>query len=81
MFISFSGTLPEALLQARQHDAARAQAAQLRDEAIDDFWRGADVALQRSLHEGPALVARSALRLQARLARHRLARQTGQLEG
>jgi hypothetical protein len=62
-------------------EAAKVRAIELRDEAIDDVWRGACAALQRSLHGGASGMMRSTQRLQARLARHWLARQTGQLEG
>lgn len=54
---------------AHLHDFARIEAARLRDEALDDFWRGADAVWQRSLQSGHALAERSAARLQARLAR------------
>lgn len=68
-------------LSAQQYaalmEAAKVRAIALRREAIDDFWRGADAAFQRGLTSGAALVARSALRLQARLARHRLNRRAG----
>lgn len=71
--------LPDAATQARLHDLAKAEAQRLRHEAIqnfgceamDDFWRGADAVWQRSLQTGQAVAARSAARLQARLARHR----------
>jgi len=55
---------------ARLHDQAKLEAVRLRDEAVDDFWRGADAVWQRSLQGGQALAERSAARLQARLARH-----------
>ena len=74
-------TLPDPATQARLHDEARAAAVRLRQQAMDDFWRGADAAYQRGLNRGSALVARSAQRLQARLVRHRLARGTTPLEG
>jgi hypothetical protein len=59
-------SLPDAEHQARLHDLAKAEAARLRGEAIDDFWRGADVAWRRSLG---AMAQRSATRLRARLDR------------
>ena len=69
--------LPDAATQARLHDLAKAQAIRLRREAVDDFWRGADAVLQRSLKMGQASVERSAARLKARLARHVHGRSTG----
>lgn len=48
---------------ARLTDAARRRAAQLRAEAIDEFWISAGCSAQRAL--------RSARRLAASLARHR----------
>lgn len=44
-------------------DAAKARAARLRAEAVDDFWRGADAALLRTV--------RAANRLAHRLSRRR----------
>ncbi|HOF51545.1 MAG TPA: hypothetical protein PLL83_08185 [Rhodoferax sp.] len=58
--------LPDADLQARLHDLAKLEAARLRHEAIDDFWRGADAVWRRSLG---AMAQRSAARLRARLVR------------
>jgi hypothetical protein len=52
------------------HDQARRAATRLRQEAVDDFWRGADAAWQRVAQGGQALAQRSASRLRARLARH-----------
>ena len=69
--------LPDAATQARLHDLAKAEAARLRNEAVDDFWHGADAVLQRSLKTGQASVERSAARLKARLARHVHGRSTG----
>lgn len=51
----------------RLHDAARRRAGELRREALDDVWRGADAALVATL--GSA--RRGALRLASSLARHR----------
>ena len=51
------------------HDQAKRQAEALREEAVDDFWRGADAVLARTLGG----VGRSAGRLRYALAR-RLAR-------
>ena len=48
---------------ARLMDAARRHAAQLRAEAIDEFWSGAGNATRRAL--------RSAQRLATSLSRHR----------
>lgn len=47
------------------HERARAEAAQLRREAIDDFWRGANHLLGHAALAG----LRSATRLGARLRR------------
>lgn len=49
----------------RLHDLAKAEAERLRNEAVDDFWRGANAVWQR----GQTTAQRSASRLQARLAR------------
>ena len=57
---------PDASLQAQIHDLAKAEATCLRREAMGDFWRGADAALQRGLGR---VAQRSAARLEARLAR------------
>lgn len=51
------------------HDQARAEALRLRRAAIDDFWRGADAALERAWMTARALATRSAQRLNARLVR------------
>ncbi|MBK7548228.1 MAG: hypothetical protein IPI20_10540 [Rhodoferax sp.] len=69
--------LPDAATQTRLHDLAKAEATRLRNEAVDDFWRGADAVLLRSLRAGQASVERSAARLKARLARHVHGRSTG----
>jgi hypothetical protein len=61
-------------------DAARERAVALRHDAIDAFWRGAGALILRRLEAGPARLARSTQRLQARLARHRLNRQATALE-
>lgn len=50
----------------RLMELAKQRAGQLRREAIEDFWRGADVAWAASL----ATARRSAERLAHRLARH-----------
>lgn len=50
---------------ARIHTLARAQAQALRDEAITDFWRGADALVADAGHGA----YRSAQRLAYRLAR------------
>ena len=67
--------------RAALFDAAKLRAAELRREAIDDFWRDADAVLQRCLQDGTAAAARSARRLQARLARHWRHRGASVLEG
>lgn len=53
----------------RIHDLAKAEAARLRREAVDDLWRGADAIWQRSLQTVRAIAERSVARLKARLAR------------
>jgi hypothetical protein len=56
------------------HDYARAppRAEHLRQEAVTEFWRGADAAWTRvNLVGANARLARSTQRLQARLRRHR----------
>ncbi len=55
---------------SRLHTLAHRRAEELRREAIDDFWRGADAAWVATL--GSA--RRSAQRLAYRLARHARAR-------
>jgi len=55
----------------RLHQLARQRAQDLRHEAIDDFWRGADAAWAATL--GGA--RRSAQRLAQRLAHHARTRQ------
>ncbi|MDD2926652.1 hypothetical protein [Rhodoferax sp.] len=59
------------------HDLARVHAAHLRQQAVDDFWRGANTVWLRSLQSGEAALARSATRLQARLARRARNRAAG----
>ncbi|MDP2369275.1 hypothetical protein [Rhodoferax sp.] len=62
-------------------DQAKAEAARLRseaiqhfgDEALGDFWRGANAVWQRSLLSGQGLAQRSAARLRARLLRQQKA--------
>ena len=69
--------LPDSSNHARLMDQAKAEAARLRseaiqhfgDEALGDFWRGANTVWQRSLLSGQGLAQRSAARLRARLAR------------
>lgn len=51
----------------RIHRAARADAAQLRAQAMDDFWRGGNALLSSALDSA----ARSAQRWAQRLQRHR----------
>ena len=50
----------------RLHDQARQSAPQLREEAIDEFWRGANAALWAQL----STARRAAARLAHRLQRH-----------
>lgn len=59
--------LADSATRARLQDAAKARAARLRDERVDDFWRGADAVLEAGLDHA----TRSAQRLVYRLARHR----------
>lgn len=56
--------------QDRLYDQALSRAHALRQEAIDDFWRGADAVWQRSLQTGVNGARRAAQRLQLRLQRH-----------
>lgn len=58
------------------HDQARQRAHELRREAIDDFWRGADTALVATLSSA----RQGAERLAYRLVRQAKARR-GNLEG
>jgi hypothetical protein len=51
----------------RLHDEARQRAHALRDEAIDEFWRGANAVLWDRLSNA----RRAAERLSQRLQRHR----------
>lgn len=51
--------------QARLHELAKTEAVRLRDEAVDDFWRGADAMLGTTADSA----RRSAQRLAYRLAR------------
>jgi hypothetical protein len=51
----------------RLHDEARRRADQLRDEAIDDFWRGANATLSAQV----SAARRAATRLSQRLQHHR----------
>ena len=72
----------------RQHDKlieqAKAEAARLRseaiqhfgDEALGDFWRGANAMWQR-MQAGHGMAQRSAARLRARLARRDATRKVG----
>lgn len=62
-------TVPPSALN-RLHDLAQQRAQQLRREAIDDFWRGADAAWASTLSGA----RRSAQRLAHSLARHDRAR-------
>lgn len=59
----------QALVHAQQHAAARRQAALDRQEAIEDFWRGADAVWLRVQAGAAERLVRSARRLQARLSR------------
>ena len=59
----------DTLVRARRHAQARAQAAQDRREAIDDFWRGADAVWQRVQQDAAVRLHRSAQRWQSRLQR------------
>jgi len=68
---------PEASNHGYLIDQAKAEASRLRteairqfgDEALGDFWRGANAVWQRSLLSGQGLAQRSAARLRARLQR------------
>lgn len=57
----------------RLHDEALQQAPQLRQQAIDEFWRGLNAALWGSL----SAVQRAATRLSHRLQQHQQQRQRG----
>lgn len=59
----------DTLVRARRHAQARAQAAQDRREAIDDFWRGADAVWQRVQQDAVVRLHRRAQRWQSRLQR------------
>lgn len=65
----------------RLHELARQRAQQLRSEAVDDFWRGADAVWAATLERA----GRSAQRLAHRLARHERRRaaapESGRLPG
>ena len=69
---------------ARLIEQAKAEAARLRseaiqhfgDEALGDFWRGANAVWQR-MQAGHGLAQRSAARLRARLARRDATRKVG----
>ncbi len=69
---------------ARLIEQAKAEAARLRseaiqhfgDEALGDFWRGANAVWQR-MQAGRGLAQRSAARLRARLARRDATRKVG----
>lgn len=56
----------------RLHDEALLQAAELREQAIDEFWRGANAALWARLSSA----RRAATRLSQRLQRHQQLRGT-----
>ena len=72
---------------ARLIEQAKAEAARLRseaiqhfgDEALGDFWRGANAVWQR-MQAGRGLAQRSAARLRARLARRDATRNVGSSE-
>ena len=53
----------------RLHDAARAEAVRLREEAVDDFWRGANEVLLRGMSQAQRAAVRLALRLRHHAAR------------
>ncbi len=59
-----------ALQLNRLHDQARQAAPQLRGEAIDEFWRGANAALWSQLSNA----RRAATRLSHRLQHHKTLR-------
>jgi hypothetical protein len=61
----------------RIHDQAKRQAEALREAAVDDFWRGADAVLARTL----AGASRSAERLRHALARKAASASFTSLEG
>jgi len=73
---------PEASNHGYLIDQAKAEASRLRteaiqqfgDEALGDFWRGANAVWQRSLLSGQGLAHRSAARLRARLQRRQTSR-------
>lgn len=69
MFTDF----PDAATQVRLHDLAKCEALRLRDEAVDDFWRGADAMLGTTADRA----RRSAQRLAYRLARRGRERSVG----
>ena len=56
----------------RLHDEARHRAATLRDEALDEFWRGVNATLWAQLSSA----RRAATRLSQRLQQHRRLRST-----
>lgn len=72
-------------------EQAKAEASRLRteaiqhfgDEALGDFWRGANAVWQHSLLSGQGLAQRSANRLRARLQRRQASRAgcAGKLDG
>ena len=70
---------PDDTLRNHLHDQARTAATRLRQEAVEDFWRGADAAWQRVAQGSQALALRSAARLRARLTRHTLLRAAAQI--
>lgn len=72
MFMAFAEVVTEVRRPVRVPAPHGASTPPLCGAAPDGVWRGADAAFVRSLPGGPA---RSALRLQARLARHWLARE------
>ncbi|CAM8636769.1 hypothetical protein MCEMSEM22_00835 [Comamonadaceae bacterium] len=60
---------PEHTARAHIYGQARRDARRLRREAVDDFWRGADVLWQRGLAGAQGQVQRGTAGLRARLVR------------
>lgn len=61
------GRLPRSDALGGLYSQARERAAELRELAMDDFWRGANALIEQRLDQA----GRSARRLAARLAAHR----------
>jgi hypothetical protein len=51
----------------RRHEQARRRASELRDEAIDEFWRGVNTALWAQLSSAQRAATRLSQRLQRQL--------------